>query len=112
MVVLRFGVLGPLHVTGRDGPLPVSGPRQLALLAVLLLEGGRVLSRSRLIDELWGDDPPPTAVNTLQVHVAALRRTLGGHIQTVGSGYRLDVDPGQLDAGRFDELLRRATGLP
>jgi len=105
---LRFGVLGPLQVTGRDGPLPVSGPRQLALLAVLLLEGGRVLSRDRLIDELWADDPPPTAVNALQVHVAALRRILGGGIRTVGSGYALDVEPEQVDANRFERLLDEA----
>jgi predicted ATPase/DNA-binding SARP family transcriptional activator len=107
-VALRFGVLGPLHVTGRDGPLAVSGPRQLALLAVLLLEGGRVLSRDRLIDELWGDDPPATAVNALQVHVAALRRALGGCIRTVGSGYTLDVDPEQVDANRFERLIDEA----
>jgi len=105
---LRFGVLGPLQVSGRDGPLPVSGPRQLALLAVLLLEGGRVLSRDRLIDELWADDPPPTAVNALQVHVAALRRILGGGIRTVGSGYALDVEPEQVDANRFERLLDEA----
>jgi predicted ATPase/DNA-binding SARP family transcriptional activator len=105
---LRFGVLGPLQVIGRDGPLPVSGPRQLALLAVLLLEGRRVLSRDRLIDELWGDDPPPTAVNALQVHVAALRRALGAGIRTVGSGYALDVEPAQVDANRFERLLDEA----
>jgi len=105
---LRFGILGPLQVTGGDGAIPVSGPRQLALLAVLLLEGGRVLSRDRLIDELWGDDPPPTAVNALQVHVAGLRRALGGRIRTVGSGYALDVAPGEVDAGRFQELLDEA----
>jgi len=104
----RFGVLGPLQVVDRDRERTVSGPRQRALLAVLLLELGRVVSRSRLIDELWGDDPPPTAVNALQVHVAALRRALGGHIRTAPSGYALDAAAEQLDATRFDRLLGEA----
>ena len=108
---LRFGVLGPLQVIGRDGPLSISGPRQLALLAVLLLEAGRALSRDRLIDELWGDDPPPTAVNALQVHVAALRRILGGGIRTVGSGYALDAEPEQVDVSRFERLLDEASAV-
>jgi predicted ATPase/DNA-binding SARP family transcriptional activator len=108
----RFGVLGPLQVVGRDGDLPLGGPRQRTLLSVLLLESGRAVSRSRLIDELWGDDPPPTAVNTLQVHTAALRRALGGHIRTVGSGYALDAAPEQVDAARFDELLGSAALVP
>ena len=106
----RFGVLGPLLVVDRDRALAVGGPRQRTLLAVLLLERGRAVSRSRLIDELWGDDPPPTAVNTLQVHVAALRRALGGHIRTVPAGYALDAGGEQVDASRFEELLDRAAG--
>jgi DNA-binding SARP family transcriptional activator len=65
-------------VVDHDRTLPIGGSRQGALLAVLLLEPGRAVSRSRLIDEIWGDDPPPTAVNALQFHVAALRRALGG----------------------------------
>ncbi|HXM56725.1 MAG TPA: BTAD domain-containing putative transcriptional regulator, partial [Candidatus Dormibacteraeota bacterium] len=104
----RFCVLGPLQVFDDDRALPIGGPRQRALLAVLLLERGRAVSRSRLIDELWGDDPPPTVVNALQVHVAALRRALGGHIRTVGSGYALDTDDDQLDADRFERLLGQA----
>jgi predicted ATPase/DNA-binding SARP family transcriptional activator len=101
-------VLGPLEVAGGSGALVVGGPRQRALLAVLLLEGGRAVERDRLIDELWGDEPPTTSVNALQVHVAGLRRALGGGIRTVGSGYALDLDPEQVDAARFEALLGEA----
>jgi predicted ATPase/DNA-binding SARP family transcriptional activator len=101
-------VLGPLEVIGADGPIPIRGTRRLALLAVLLLERGRVLSRDRLIEELWGDAPPPTAVNALQVHVAVLRRLLGGRIHTAGSGYGLDVADEQVDASRFERQLALA----
>src|SRR5258708_16593839 len=105
---VRFRVLGPLEVVGPGGVVALGGPRQRALLAVLLLAGGRPVARDRLIDELWGDRPPATAVNTLQVHVAGLRRLLGEGIRTVGSGYALDAEPAQVDATDFDALLDAA----
>jgi DNA-binding SARP family transcriptional activator len=57
---VRFRVLGPLEVVGPEGVVAVGGPLQRALLAVLLLAGGRPVARDRLIDELWGDRPPAT----------------------------------------------------
>ena len=61
---MEYRVLGPLEVRGDDGPLPLGGAKQRALLALLLLNANRVVSRERLIDELWGDDPPETAVKS------------------------------------------------
>ena len=59
---MEYRVLGPLEVRKDDGPLPLGGAKQRALLALLLLNANRVVSRERLIDELWGDEPPATAV--------------------------------------------------
>ena len=71
---MDFCVLGPLEAR-RDGlPVALGGTKQRALLAVLLLHAGEVVSTDRLIDELWGDDPPPTAAHTVQVFVSRLRK--------------------------------------
>src|SRR5262245_40821440 len=107
-VDLRFVVLGQLEVVAGGRPMPVGGPRPRALLAVLLVEAGRVVSRRRLIDELWGDDPPPTGVAALPVHLASLRNVVGAVLRTTGNGYLLDVAPGQVDGARFEDLLQRA----
>ena len=70
-------MLGPLEVLDDDGrPLALGGAKQRALLAVLLLHAGQVVSADRLIDELWGEDPPDTARSVLQVYVANLRKVL------------------------------------
>ena len=60
--------------------------------------------RERLIDELWGDEPPPSAAKTLQVHVSRLRRELGEAVVTRGGGYLIEVEPGALDLDRFTQL--------
>jgi predicted ATPase/DNA-binding SARP family transcriptional activator len=108
--VARFGVLGPL-VFERDGqPVTVPSGRQRTLLALLLMAGGVPLSRDRLIDELWGDRPPPTAVSALHVHLSKLRALLGGLLLLDTAGYALSPDEFELDAWRFDELIDRARG--
>jgi predicted ATPase/DNA-binding SARP family transcriptional activator len=106
---LELGVLGPLEVA-RDGvPLELRGPRQRAVLALLALHANEPVSRERLIDGVWGDDPPETAVNALQVAVHALRRVLGsGRIETRKHGYVLRLEPGELDLDRFSRLVERA----
>jgi predicted ATPase/DNA-binding SARP family transcriptional activator len=106
---LELGVLGPLEVA-RDGvPLELRGPRQRAVLALLALHSNEPVSRERLIDGVWGDDPPETAVNALQVAVHALRRVLGsGRIETRKHGYVLHLQPGELDLDRFSRLVERA----
>ncbi len=74
---LSFRLLGPFEVTGGDGRIIDLGPRkQRAVLAVLALEPGRIVSLDRLIDELWADEPPSSATATLQSYVSNLRKVL------------------------------------
>jgi len=106
---LRFGLLGPIEVEGEHGTLPVGGPRQRALLALLLLHANTVVSRPRLIDALWGERPPETAANALQVAVHGLRKLLGAErITTHAAGYLLRVEPDELDLERFERLVELA----
>ncbi len=111
---MRFGILGPLELWQDDEPVPVGGPQQRALLAVLLVDAGRVVSTDRLVDHLWGERPPPTARALLQGCVAELRRTLRRTgrqcLVTRAPGYVLEVRPGELDADRFEELAAAAVG--
>lgn len=109
---MEFRVLGPLEVSEDGRPVDLGGPTQRALLAILLVHASEVVSVERLIDELWGDEPPATAVKTLQAHVSRLRRALNaageGRLQTRGHGYELRVRPGELDADQFRDLLEDA----
>jgi predicted ATPase/DNA-binding SARP family transcriptional activator len=107
-VNLRFRALGPLEVVVDGSVVPVGGPRAGSILSVLLLEAGGIVGRDRLIDEVWADDPPATAVSTLQVHVSGLRKLVGAALRTYGTGYALDVTPEQIDAARFEALLGEA----
>ena len=110
--VARFGVLGPLAFE-RDGrPVPVPSGRQRSLLALLLQAGGVPLSRDRLIDELWGDRPPASAVSALHVHLSKLRALLGGLVVLDTAGYALRPAAFELDAWRFDELVSEARADP
>jgi predicted ATPase/DNA-binding SARP family transcriptional activator len=105
---LRFRVLGPLEVMVGAQVVPVRGPRIATILAVLLADAGRAISRDRLIDEVWGDEPPPTAVAALQVHVSSLRKLVGPCLRSQATGYALELTPDQLDASRFEGLVREA----
>lgn len=108
----RFGVLGPLTVE-RDGKsIALSAGRQRTVLALLLLSDGSPLSRDRLIDELWGERPPPTAVSALHVHLSKLRQALGDVVESGASGYVLDPERYALDAREFDALVERARAEP
>jgi pimeloyl-ACP methyl ester carboxylesterase/DNA-binding SARP family transcriptional activator len=107
-VALRVRVLGPIEVTSADGPVAVMG-RQGALLAMLVARAGAVMSADQLVDGLWGQDLPDDPSNALQGLVSRLRSRLGADvIETRSSGYRLGVPPEEVDALRFEELLRRA----
>jgi DNA-binding SARP family transcriptional activator/Tfp pilus assembly protein PilF len=107
---VRFRILGPLEVwTGQDWG-GIGAPKWRALLAALLLNRGQAVSTDRLIVELWGDDPPDRAANLVSVYVLRLRRVLGdpeGRVLTTRApGYQLLLNPGDLDAERFETLAR------
>jgi DNA-binding SARP family transcriptional activator len=109
---MEFRILGPLEVTDGDQAIAFAASKQRALLGVLLLHPGEVVSSDRLIDELWGERPPATAAKVLQTYVFQLRRSLGaGLIATRPPGYLLAVDEESLDAGRFRHLTARAGRL-
>ena len=119
--VLEFRVLGPLQVAKDGRLLPLGGFKQRELLALLLLDRNRVVPRDRLVDALWGERPPASAANGIQIYVSKLRRLLSdgetgaaGAIVTEPPGYRLRVPPGELDADQFERLIaegREALGV-
>ncbi|WP_443667759.1 AfsR/SARP family transcriptional regulator [Kibdelosporangium philippinense] len=83
----------------------IAGSRLRALLVVLALEPGRVVSISRLTDGVWGDDPPARAANALQVLISRLRKSLDVPIESHPAGYRLVIDPDEVDVTRFERLV-------
>ncbi len=102
---MEFRILGPLEVISDGQSLDLGGAKQRALLAMLLLNPNQVVSRDRLIDALWEENPPDTAPKALQVHVSRLRRLLGSdRIETRTPGYAIRVDLAELDAERFERL--------
>ncbi len=106
---MEFRILGPLEVRDGDRLLPLGGPRQRAVLAVLLTRANEVVSAEKLIDELWGDEPPETAANVLQGYVSHLRKELGPDVLlTRAPGYLVQLEPGRLDLHRFERLLDEA----
>src|SRR3954463_6430043 len=104
---MEFGILGPLEVRidGRTGA--VGGARTRAVFAVLALNADQPVSAERLAVALWGEDVPPGAIKTVQVHVARLRKALGDPdvLVTPPAGYCLRVRPGELDAERFERRV-------
>ncbi len=106
---VQFRVLGPLEVDAGDGPIPLGGPKQRAVLANLLIRANQLVPADTLIGEIWGEEPPEKARHTLQTYVSKLRSTLGDdRLQGRSPGYMLVVDPIDLDAARFDSLVRDA----
>jgi DNA-binding SARP family transcriptional activator len=111
--VIEFRVLGPLQVVDEARVLPLGGLKQRAVLALLLLERNRVVPRDRLVNALWGDSPPASAANSVQVYISKLRRLLDGAegesvLVTAPPGYRLHVPAGALDADEFEQLVNDA----
>jgi DNA-binding SARP family transcriptional activator len=107
--MLEFRILGPTEVWDDGTQLQLGGPKQRAVLALLLLDAGRVVSTDRLIDLLWGEQPPATAPTSLQNFVSQLRKLLGPDVLTTKPpGYRLEIAPEQLDVERFRRLVEAA----
>jgi DNA-binding SARP family transcriptional activator/ABC-type transport system substrate-binding protein/DNA-binding beta-propeller fold protein YncE len=107
---MEFRLLGPLEVEDNGRPLTLSGAKQRAVLAILLLSANEVVSRDRLIEELWGARPPPTAPHSLEVYVSRLRKILHTNgdqqcLLTRPGGYVLQLKREQLDVNRFERLV-------
>jgi DNA-binding SARP family transcriptional activator len=106
---VEYRILGPLEVLADGRPVSLGGSKQRALLVILLLHANEVVSRDRLIDELWGDSPPDTAQTALHVHVSQLRKILGSEtIVTLAPGYSIQVAAGEFDLDRFEHLVDEA----
>lgn len=106
---MRFQILGPLEVIADDGPVLIRGLRRQLLLAKLLLDVGQVVPVVRLIDALWPDDPPHSAVENIRTYVYELRSQLRARgdrprLETHSHAYRLHVEPDELDMLRFNAL--------
>ena len=100
--------MGTLEVLLDGRALGLGRPKQRALLAVLLLDANQAVSVDRLIEELWGDEPPKSARHGLEVYVSGLRKVIGAdRIRTADPGYLLRVEPGELDFTRFEHLLHK-----
>uniref|UniRef100_UPI0035561C62 BTAD domain-containing putative transcriptional regulator n=1 Tax=Streptomyces sp. KL116D TaxID=3045152 RepID=UPI0035561C62 len=113
---VTFGVLGPVVAADAHGPVALKGPRHRAVLARLLLAGGRVVSASRLVDDLW-EEPPARALGAVRTFVSDLRRALepgraarepARLLVTTGPGYALRAEPGAVDAARFEAAVTGA----
>jgi DNA-binding SARP family transcriptional activator len=111
--MLQFRILGPLEVANDDGLVDLGGEQQRSLLAVLLLRVNEVVSSESLLDALWNERPPRTAMASLQNRVSRLRKLLGADlVETRPPGYRLRVAPEQLDVVQFERLVQLAEGRP
>jgi DNA-binding SARP family transcriptional activator/class 3 adenylate cyclase len=118
---MEFRILGATEVLDGARRVQLPSGRGRALLALLALHAGEPVSADRLIDELWGEDPPPTARTVIHGLVSRLRRLLeppggtarpGALLQTLESGYRLAMEPDAIDAHRFKRLIDEARAAP
>ncbi|MFD4240138.1 BTAD domain-containing putative transcriptional regulator [Streptomyces sp. NPDC058525] len=109
---MRISMLGALEVRGEDGGgVGVGGARLRTLLILLALEPGRVVASELLIDGIWENDPPMGASNALQALVSRLRRALPGvEVESHPAGYRLLLDPDEVDVVRFERLASAGRG--
>jgi DNA-binding SARP family transcriptional activator len=110
--MLEYRILGSLDVIGDQGPVALGGTKQRALLAILVINAGRVVPTDTLVDQLWGERPPRTAVTSLQNFLSQLRKLLGPEtVVTKSPGYLLQVERDRVDAFRFEQMLDHARSL-
>ena len=103
---MDYRILGPLEAFDGERAISLGGARQRAVLALLVLHGNETLTSDVIVDELWGEEAPPTAVKVLQNCVSALRKELPAEtIRTVAGAYSLTLGPEELDRDRFERLL-------
>ena len=103
---MEYRVLGALEVLGSEGPRPLGSSKQRAVLALLVLNANRVVARERLIEELWGEDPPDTAALSVQVYVSRLRKVLPeASLLLTPPGYMLETESESVDLFRFERLF-------
>lgn len=105
---MDFKILGQLEVSREGVPVDLGPPRQRALLARLLISAGEVVTADRLVEDLWPGHVPETARHALHVYVSRLRNALGPdrlRLEHRGAGYCLRLDPHELDAYRFEQLV-------
>ena len=107
-VPLEFRILGPLEVLDSGASVRLGGPRPRAVLAILLLSANRVVSIDRLADQLYGGEPPATAVTQVQRQISDLRKVLGPAIETRPPGYLVRAGQETLDLSRFERLAEEA----
>jgi DNA-binding SARP family transcriptional activator len=101
-------LLGPFEVARGAAPIPLGPMRQRALLARLLLDANRTVAVDRLVDDLWGEDAPATAVKMIHIYVSRLRKVLPpGMVVTRGRGYALQISPAAVDLARFERLYEQ-----
>src|SRR5438128_9906970 len=107
--MVEFRILGPLEVVEDGNPIALGTLKERLVLGVLLLHANEFVSRERLIDELWGESPPPTARKAVNVYVSQLRKVLTRNgrdpIATADGGYRFRIESGELDSTRMEHLL-------
>jgi DNA-binding SARP family transcriptional activator len=102
---VEYRILGPVEALVDGQPARLGAPKQRAALVLLLCHPNTVVPSSRLVDGLWGDDPPGSAANLVQGYISGLRKALGkAAIETRGAGYLVRVEPRGLDLTRFEEL--------
>jgi predicted ATPase/DNA-binding SARP family transcriptional activator len=106
-------LLGPVQVIRAGREIGLGGPRQRAVLALLVLEAGRVVPAGRLAEELWQGRPPPGAAKTLRSYMSRLRARLDADatLEARGRGYVLTLEPDMVDAVRFERLVGAGQGL-
>ncbi|TVT61599.1 tetratricopeptide repeat protein [Amycolatopsis rhizosphaerae] len=106
---MRYRLLGPVELSGSDGPVRLGGPKRRAVLAALLLNANRVVSEEELLSSVWGEELPATVRGQLQMYVSQLRKLIGEPvIVRRAPGYLIEVRPGELDLDVFEEAVDRA----